>query len=405
MRVARTHRMAVMVGIALVAGVTTVIAFGRAGGVLPGGCQPAVTATPLPTDGDRGGQTVERVMPGQELGNLFVGFGCADWEYGRHPGQKFAISFLAHSSKSLDRMWICWMSSGLYGSGTLGVWSFELQTDNPDGHVPSGTVLSRADGLRNPPSGYCRIDLPPVRITAGSIYHLVMYNTDPLPARNWSSPNTIISVPDRPWRGIGTMHFDGRTWKPWGTRVNPLYPGEGSRAAYLLHFTDGSTEGMPYYGARRRRIFAGNAEGELIRWQGPDAPIGEVGFSVFRIGRPPTALSYTVEEVGAGTLSRGTLVNADAATTVPGWVRVPLASSCTLRRGKTYRLYLSADGCPAETDCYGTYVVYGTDEVPGWEAQTWGGAASVSISRVDGTWEEATVPADLSFSLVVAAVR
>ncbi|MHB9131111.1 MAG: hypothetical protein ACYDBB_08485 [Armatimonadota bacterium] len=336
----------------------------------------------------------------REFGNTFQGFGSANWSWGRYPAHRFAISFHARQSKTLECMWICWKTAGGYGAGTLGVWNFELQTDATPGHTPSGKILSKLTRVTRPPEGYFQLDLPPVAVRAGEIYHLVMYNIDPEPGKNWSSPNTIMSVVGDPWQGEGVMSFDGATWSPWGSQANPLTPGKGSRAAYLIKYTDGTYEGMPYYSATERRVYRQMQEGEEFLWQQPTVRIATLGIPVYRIGKPTGALNYTIEEVGGATLATGELAAPDQVTTIPQWRWVSLPVAITLEKGKSYRLSLGASKASGEGNCYAIVVPYATEQIPGWHELTWGGRQARHMSCDDTrAWRDTAGPADMTFSL------
>jgi hypothetical protein len=342
------------------------------------------------------------VVVDPSIGNTFVGFGSANWSWARYKGYKFAISFTAQQDKTLDKMWVCWKTANGYGSGTYGLWTFELQQDNPNGHIPSGKVISSVRRMRNPPDGYWKIDLPNVRLQAGTIYHLVTYNIDIRCTKNWSSPNTVMSIADDPWCGNGVMSFDGNTWIPWGSQDNPVNPKTGSRAAYLIQYTDGSCEGMPYYSATVRKIYGGNYEGQVLPWTGDDQQIDHFGSVVFCIGTPAGALEYVIEEVDGAEIASGVLAQPAEVTAIPAWKTVALAEPVLLCRGITYRAYLRATECNSD-GCYATCLPYTSEQVPGWPELSWGGTASYSIYYANGAWHTPPVPADLTFKMLPVA--
>ena len=80
--------------------------------------------------------------------------------------------------------------SGCYAAGNGGVIVIELQSDNGN-HQPSGTVLATAT-ITHPADIFSFTTFYPVikmtaNLTAGQYYHIVMRNTDPDPAHNWTS--------------------------------------------------------------------------------------------------------------------------------------------------------------------------------------------------------------------------
>jgi len=351
-----------------------------------------------------GAQTAPSGMAdGTVLGNLFEGYGSANWSWGRYPGYKFAISFVAQHNKRLSYCWICWKTAAGYANGNNGSWTFELQADDPRTHQPTGQVLARLANIRQPPEGYFLLNFSSVPLVAGQHYHLVMANVDPRPGENWSSPNTILSTSDRVWNGTGVLSFDGKRWQPWGSVDNPCQPGAGGRAAYCLQFDDGTVEGMPYYSATMLPLYADHAVGEQFTWRKADIRISQLGFPVFCTGKPPAALSYTLETAAGKRVATGVLVTPAAVQTKPSWQRVSLPKPIPLRNGVTYRLYLSAPACHEEANGYRIYVPYSSEKVPGWPDLTWNGrnAICVTDTRTEG-WKPLSIPADLTFSMVSA---
>lgn len=387
MRRPATRRMPVFTGALCLLGFFIWMAIGRCSSpptvVLQDNAPTAQPATPL---------------PGTELGNTFEGFGAANWSMGRYPGNKFAIAFMPKASKPLAAMWIVWKTARGYGAGTFGIWSFELRADNPRGHLPGDTVLARLDGLTNPPEGYYKLAFPNVPLTAGQVYHLVMYNTDPNPRDNWSSPNTIMSFPDQPWRGNGVLSYDGRSWRDWGARDNRCAPLRGSRAAYLLEYADGTKDGEPYYFAYEHRIYGGVYQGEQFIWKKADVNIQSLGFPVFSDGEPNGDLTCVLETLDGAVLASATVATPNGMTELPAWYRCSFDAPVTLKKDVGYRLYLKAPTCTKDA-CYATFVVYATATVPGWNDQTWGGPSACAVT-FDGAWRKTPVPADLSFSMM-----
>ena len=344
------------------------------------------------------------MAPGvQEFGNTFEGSNSVNWGGGRYAGSQFDLAFIAGYSKMLDTIWICWRTGTGYGGGTLGIWNFELHTDNPDGHIPSATIISQLKGVTNPPDGYFQIKLPQVMLRAGQVYHLIIYNTDPDPLDNWSSPNMIRSPAEIPWQGEGLLVSNGTGWMPMkSTDPNQvaIYNGN-ARAAYLLHYTDGAAEGLPYYSAAQDNIYGGLYQGEQFTWQHPDSQVSELGFSVFKIGAPAAPLTFYLVELGGSILVSGNLAQAAAVTKVPQWYRVNITPTVTLRQGATYRLFLRSDGSVDANNCYAVYMPYSSSDVPGWPELTWGGREDGGYAYcLNDAWNfDTSVPHDLSFSL------
>jgi prepilin-type N-terminal cleavage/methylation domain-containing protein/prepilin-type processing-associated H-X9-DG protein len=348
-----------------------------------------------------------------DLGQLIEGCGSANFAWLRYPGVKFGIAFRAPKTGTINKITLQWKRTGGYGSGTYGIYSFELQTYG-EGNFPSGTVIARVDQIDPRAAmdyygdGAFHIEMN-ADLTQGEIYHLVIVNTDPDVERNWSSPNTLMSRVT-PWDGTGNRSeaFTEGRWRPWSTRheaqiFNPAHDNNvnGCHCPTMLSWTDGVNTGDPYYSAACRfgaYFYGGYRGGELIQWSQPDALIHRIGISVGKLGAPGE-LYYHLEKVGAGEVATGVIASAKSVDGVmPAWVYATPAAAITLQQGQSYRLWFDSPGSPNQENCYFQYLPYGEKRPAEWLECGWGGTTSAYTEFVDGAWSE-RLNTDLSFSL------
>lgn len=355
--------------------------------------------------------TTAAAAPEIELGQTIEGCGSANFDSVRYPGVKLGVAFKAPKTGTVNRVTIQWKKSGLYGAGNYGRYTFEFQS-NGSGNFPSGTVLASVKNV-NPSTamsamdGALQVDIS-VSLTQDQIYHLVIYNTDPNPEFNWSSPNSLMTRVE-PWDGAGyrgAIYFEGQ-WHPWSSSdeahiFNPERRRDvnGSHVPLMLTWADGTHTGDPYYSAAVGQgafFYGSNKAGQFIQWDRPSATIKKIGVSVGKFGQPG-ALIYHLEKIGAGELASGVIANAGQIGVTPTWVYATLPTAVTFEQGQSYRLWFESPDSASKTNCYFQYVPYGESTPAEWIECGWGGAASAYTANTTGTWT--TYPTgDLSFSL------
>ncbi|MHB9110558.1 MAG: FlgD immunoglobulin-like domain containing protein, partial [Armatimonadota bacterium] len=180
-----------------------------------------VTPTdPTPTD------PAPPASDGAEKGQVIVGAGSSNWDWTKRAGYKMGIALQAPKSGTLTQVTLQWKKSTGYGAGNYGRYNFELHT-NGTGNFPSGTIIARVNNV-NPSTamdgyldGALRVPLT-AQLTAGQKYHIVIYNIDPNPSSNFSSPNGLMTDV-KPWDGTGnrTSYYSSGSWKPYGSTNSP----------------------------------------------------------------------------------------------------------------------------------------------------------------------------------------
>ena len=344
-----------------------------------------------------------------ELGQTIEGCGSANFGWLKYPGEKYGIAFRAPKSGTITQITLQWKAAGAYGGGNLGTYTFELQSNGP-GNFPSGQDLASTINV-NPITamdgrneGYLHFSLS-AALNAGTIYHLVISNTDPDPQTNWSSPNTMMTR-IVPWDGTGNRGevFDSGSWKPWGS-MDPenVFNTTGSNfvnsahSPTMLTWSDGSNTGDPYYSAlvgQRAYFYGNNRAGEFITWNNPTATISRIGLPVGILNQP-APLYYHFDTAAGNELASGVIASAGQSSTIPTWVYAN--ATLTLTQGQQYRLWFASPDSTAD-NCYYQYVPYGDNEPASWVECSWGGSASNYICDTGNGWTP-MIAGDLSFSL------
>ena len=254
-----------------------------------------------------------------ELGQTLGTFGTGNFELTKYGTVQFGIAFVAPYSDTLQGITLQWKSrpSPNYGAGTNGVYTFELQSDGVL-HYPSGTVIARTTSIR--PSdqlgtaGHCALHVPlTADLLVGEHYHLVLYNTDPNPAANWSSPNGAI-VQVTPWTGGGCSGEQFNS--PWGLTgqwcpyaIYPDSPGStslrdnGSHFPVMFTWARHGNSGDPYYGglvpgtaSNAMTLYGRNKYGQVMVWTQPSAAITRIGLLLLKKGSPTGNVLYHLEK-------------------------------------------------------------------------------------------------------------
>jgi len=349
-----------------------------------------------------------------ELGQTIEGCGSANFGWMKYSAsEKFGILFIAPKSGTITNLTIDWKENGGYGSGNKGTYTFELQS-NGSGNYPSGTVIAKTTGIvptANIPGGGDGPLTFPISacLTAGTIYHLVIYDTDPNYSTNWSSPNTLMSRV-LPWDGtVGNRGecYDSGSWQPWTSSEN-IWNTTGGNAVNGSHvpiqitWSDGTYTGDPYYSAAvsgGAYWYGANRAGENIVWNKATTSICKIGICVGKVGSPAGSLIYHLEKVGSGDLATGTIATASQVNTIPNWVYVTLPSAVTLTQGTNYRLWFESPSSSSSSNCYFQYIPYSDHNPDSWLQQGWGGSQSYYVTSTGSSWSTPDYAFDLTFSM------
>jgi len=347
---------------------------------------------------------------GAEKGQIIEGAGSANFAWLKYAGYKATVAFQAPKSGAITQITLQWKKSGGYGSGTYGIFNFELQT-NGAGNFPSGTAIGRAANI-NPTTamdGYAdgAFHFPiSATLTAGQIYHLVITNVDPNPGTNWSSPNGLMTRVQT-WDGTGNRlaYYSSGSWKPWSSTDNPWNTSGGNNVSgehtpTMLTWSDGTNTGDPFYSAAissGAKIYGTSRAGEYILWNSPTTTIGKVGVSMKKVGTPAGSLIYHLEKVGSGDIVSGTIASAADVGAVQTWVYAALPTAVTLTQGQAYRLWFESPNSSSAA-YYTSAPVYGESRPATWIANTWGGTQSYYVYG-SGSLSSSMTSGDLSFSL------
>ena len=264
---------------------------------------------------------------------------------------------------TLTAISIPWKEEGGYGGGNHGTYTFQLQTDRA-GNFPSGTVSAQTTGIipsNDIASGGDGTLTCPITamLTAGTTYHLVIFNTDPNYARNWSSPNVLMTRL-LPWDGtVGnraeccdTVNGGGGSWQPWSSIDNIWNTSKcnfinGSHVPLMLSWSDGSNTGDPYYStavSSGAYLYGANCAGEYINWANPTVTIRPARLRLRQSGLSgrPAHLHLSLASNGCD-LVTGTMLTAAQTGILPVWtLDIILPTPVTLTQGQCYRLWFAS---------------------------------------------------------------
>ncbi len=300
------------------------------------------------------------------------------------------MRFRAQYSAALTSFVIYKMSDPGYGAGTGGTWKAEIFADDGTAnHYPTGSALATQNVAAN---GVNQVGLKitfasPATLVAGTLYHLVLTNTDGSPASNYFSPNCLF------YRLTPTGTSDGR--------LSPLFPATDWCFAYWtgsswfvrtgfqpvlgLNYAGGGSQGQSYGEMSLGHVGVINGANNQVRERftvsGGDKLVSGFLFRVLKLTGSTDLLTVTLEDDSGNaivtTLVSSSSVAAGAAPdgndTVQGdgsnakWVTVALLSPVTLTNGVTYRLRFS---CPGTSTYYAWVIRKLSADFPNWTAAT-----------------------------------
>ncbi len=139
-----------------------------------------------------------------QLGQTIEGCGSANFAWLQYAAtEKFGVMFIAPKSGTISSITEQWKENGGYGSGNKGTFTFQIES-NGAGNFPSGTVLATTSGITPPnyiPGGGDGSLTFPITctLTAGTIYHLVITDTDP----NYKTKLVVAEHADEPGIAVG----------------------------------------------------------------------------------------------------------------------------------------------------------------------------------------------------------
>ncbi len=376
----------------------------------------AVVVTP-----PSGGGTTTPPTSAVEKGQLVEGVASGNFELTRYGNVKFGVAFMAPRTGTINHITMEWKTRPTpnYGAGTNGIYTFQIQTNGSDNY-PSGTVIGQTTGItpsdhmngaQNGPMDFAIT----ASLVAGQKYHLVLFNTDPSPSVNWSSPNSVITrvVPwdatgnrgeqyDSPWGIAGAWApYAAIPENPWATK----FTDNGSHFPTMLTWSDGVNTGDPYYGAlvpvvesMAATIYGSRQYGQLIAWTQPTTTVARIGIPVKKMGSPSGNLIYHFSTSSGTDLDTGVLATAAQVSTPQSWFYVTLPKTVTLTQGQSYRLWVEAPSGTDANDYYCQTVPYGETNPMTWVQSGWGGSASYYQWNTGSGWT-GWIGADMSFSM------
>lgn len=247
---------------------------------------------------------------------------------------KTSLRFTAQATKTVNAIRVYLDSEvGASPSYTYGIQA------NASGN-PSGTFLGSGT-LTATSAGWKTITLsPPVNITAGAIYHLVVQynsgtiNTSRYIALRQSAPlNALYPQTNVVDGSANTLFNSGSSW----TTV-------GGQPVYELDFSDGSFEGNPYETNTAVSVFGANWIGEKFTVSGGNKVASAISFYVNKnsITAPADSLQVELRDASNNVIESGVLAAAAQVSTTFSYKTYTFSTQRTLTSGSAYRIFLKS---------------------------------------------------------------
>lgn len=251
----------------------------------------------------------------------------------------------------------CSPSGSVYACGTGGNMHICVEPDDGTAnHLATGVELSCVDHLNasGPPFFPVETFPTPAVLDAGQLYHLHWHNTDPTPAINFTSVDTLYVMDATVPRQPTISDTDLAVFRDTTLRTNDT-------ALFELQYADGTVQGQGYM-----EVWIGapvDISGpawvrETFTVSGGDRSVGSASVRLNRAsGSSPLTLTL-LDGIGA-TLQQTTLAASafplgDVNTLSPTWATGAFGATQVLANGSSYSLLLTA---PADTD----YQAYGLE--------------------------------------------
>ena len=295
-------------------------------------------------------------------GSGIQAYSLSDTGIGKYPGnQRAAIRFRCDHSGTLSAVKVYLMhtsSDSGYSAGDGGSYRVELRDDDgTSGHFPSGAALASAILTDPKARGYFPVIAfsKPAGLRQGALYHIVFTNTDPSPAVNWVSLNSLRVVPvhgtpPTPRQPAVSDDFAVH----YGPAGGPFKLRPGMTPIFQLYYSDGYKAGMGYMEVminNQRKISGASSVREGFTVSGSNRVVTGVAVRLSR-SSGKSGLVIRLEDAD-GTLVEEKTVPASSLTGAHDWVKVDFSRKRTLAPGKGYNLVLKT----APDTVYSIYTV------------------------------------------------
>lgn len=302
-------------------------------------------------------------------GNGFQGNGLTNLEIGKFTGRKLDIRFSAEHAGSGVSSISLFIKTGVgYSLGTGGITNVSLQTDDgTSNHFPSGSQLDVASAATGNPASPTVHTFPlsgGVKLTLGTLYHIVLTNIDADPVNNYvslddmnSTNNTTAPYYANPVQLncalSGCYQNFAILWQqtapPWALKTNHL-------PIVAITYADGYVQGQTYTdslaGSGLFNIQGTNQAGQLFN-PTSNRSINSANVWVQKVGSPPAGLVVALQTAAGAAITSATVPAASVNTSF-GWVSAKYSSFQTLTASSSYRVVLSCSSC----DVSNYYQVY-----------------------------------------------
>jgi hypothetical protein len=258
-------------------------------------------------------------------------------------GPKFDIRFRAEQNDKVKSATIFIKTGSGYSGGNGGTLRLSLQTDDGSAnHFPTGNEMdSSSFATQNQDSLHEFPFSGSASLTAGTLYHIVVTNTDSSPNSNFVSMNNM-------WNSAGANPYYSFTdwavlWmqsSTWSLKTN-------STPICAIKYAGGTSQGNGYVDSpsisELFNIQGSNTVGENFTVSGSDKVVSSVHFHI-RASGAPGPLTVTLYS-GSTVVERGTIpASAVTASTVYAYATYNFTQPRTLSKGSSYLIELSSSG-------------------------------------------------------------
>ena len=285
------------------------------------------------------------------LGNRYISEDSNRYVSLNSSTKRLSCRFTASLNMTTSSLWV-------YCGTKSGNASYEIGIQTDSNGVPSGTYLNGSTITSLNANDWTQVNITTVALTKGQIYHIVIRSSDATASvynnLAYSYPNQKLFPKNQEYDGNAQVLEYNGTWQPANF-------GEGGMPIFLID-ESGTTEfGNPYMYPYYYSVHASGTSGvttddsvagEEIVWAPPATQITGVEFYVRRYGNPGEPLKYRIINVtNSIVLADGILADQTDVSTSYAWKRA-LFTPVTFETGKTYRIYLYADGISSSLNEY-----------------------------------------------------
>ncbi|HPI03550.1 MAG TPA: hypothetical protein PKZ78_06915 [Candidatus Goldiibacteriota bacterium] len=265
--------------------------------------------------------------------------------------KRLSYRFTASFDMTTSSLW-------LYSGTKSGSASYEIGIQTDSNGVPSGTYLNGSTTTSLNANDWTQVNITTVALTKGQIYHILITSSN---ASASAYNNLAYSFPGHKLFPKN-QEFDGNAQV---LEYNGMWQGanlgEGGMPIFLIDESGATEFGNPFMYPYYYSIHAAGTSGvttddsvagEEIVWNAPNTSITGVEFYVRKYGNPGESLKYRIINVtDSVVVADDVFADSLNISTSYTWKRV-MFTPVIFETGKTYRIYLYADGASESLNEY-----------------------------------------------------